>query len=272
MLFRSFSTKVIDSSKYLDDTLSDYIGDDSNSSDENLTKDEQLNEEVSSVDQFFQSDKFTNETEKAYVRIRLDSLFQSKDEEKFNLKVSAQVPLKKVKQKSKAKFHLFISDLTEDNAKDIGQNDTEKTAPEIGVHYFAPEISGMVSRYSVGIKGVYPFVRARYSKAFYTENWSIEPTQQFKYSTKNNFEEETRIYFDTKPQDLSLFRLELSRGTKSEYNGMDYGLGLSYFFAPLPKAGIYVKQIFAGNTKYQYITDETISPVEKSKKFGGLYN
>jgi len=266
------SKKVLQSSSYLDNTLSSYLNNDSNTSDNNLTEDEVLENDVSSVDQFFQSDKFLDETEKAFVRVRYDSSFQSKEEEEFNLKFSAQIPLSKSKEKAKSKFNIFISDLTEDNAKEIGQDDTESSenAPELGVNYFAPETYGIIQKYSIGIRGIYPFAKARYSKSINVGDWIIEPTQDFKYSTKNDFEENTKIYFDTTPTDLTLFRFQLTRGTKSRKDGMDYSIGASYFWSPFPKAGVSIAQVFSGNTEYKYVIDEHTDPVKESEKFAGI--
>ena len=268
------SKKVLQSSAYLDTTLSSYLSDDTNLTDNNSTKDEILESDVSSVDQFFQSDKFLDETEKAFVRVRLDYTMQSKEDEEFNLNFSAQIPLSKSKKKARSKFNIFISDLTEDNAKEIGHDGTEsgKKAPEIGVNYFAPETYGIIQKYSIGIRGIYPFVKARYSKAINVGDWMVEPTQDFKYSAKNDFEENTKIYFDTKPTDLTLFRFQLTRGTKSRQDGMDYSIGASYFWSPFPKAGISVSQVLSGNTEYKYVIDEHTNPIKESEKFAGISN
>lgn len=270
----ALSNQVIHWSETIDRKLSSYL----TGSEYNITlakpnpvdDSEELKEEVNSVDAFFQNDKFLEETDDAYVRIRFDANFQSKDDEDFNLKASAQLPL----SRSKKEFKFFIDDVSQDNTKDIATDDTEdqKSAPEIGMHYFAPETYGIESKYSVGIRGIYPFVRARYKMVFEAGEWLIEPVQSFKYSVKDDFEEETNVYFDTQLEELSLFRIQLHRKTKSRMDGMDYSLGFSYFWAISQGIGVNLSQTFWGNTEYKYVTDETTDPVTESDPYGGISN
>ncbi len=267
------SGKVVEYSEHIDRTLSGWLGDDE---EDNATVtgttiiEPTLEDEAESVDAFFQNEKFLKETDDTFVRIRMDANFQSKEPEDFNLKVRAQLPL----SRSKKKFKLFVDNVNQDNAKDIvsDDSDAERTAPEIGVHYFAPETYGIESKYSVGLSGIYPFVRARYNKIYETGVWLIEPTQSFKYSAKDDFQEETNIYFDTQLEELTLFRIQLHRKTRSRIDGMDYSLGFSYFWSPKKETGLNLTQSFWGNTKYKYIIDESTVPVTESGTYAGISN
>jgi len=266
---KELSSYVVDTSHYLDDSLSEYLNDDENSTDADK-HDPIVEQDSNAVDKFFQNDKYLDETDKSYVRIRLDTQLQSKEADEFNLRLSAQIPL----SRSKKNIKLFIEGLDQDNTKDIKADDTDgqENAPEIGVNYYVPDTLKMDSKYSLGIRGIYPFVRARYNRVFNAEEWVIEPTQVFKYSTKTDFEEETNIYFDIKPSALSLFRIQVSRGTKSHQDGMDYGLGYAFFYSPRKGLGMSVAQGVSGNTEYQYVTDENTDPVTESKPYSGISN
>lgn len=221
------------------------------------------------VDSFFINDKYLDETDQSYVSIRPDARFNSKEDEEFNLKVSAHLAL----SKSQKRFKLFINELDPDNANNIATDNSEKekTAPEIGLNYFAPEKYGIESKYSVGIRGIYPFVRARYSIDFRPGKWLIEPIQTFKYSHKDYFEEETQVFFDTKITDLSLFRIYLSRGTRSSVPGMSYDGSISMFWTPIKETGLSLSQGFNGSTKYQHTQDPNAIPIIY-EDYNGIYN
>ena len=125
-------------------------------------------------------------------------------------------------------------------------DDEEKQAPEIGLNYFVPETYNIKSKYSLGVRGIYPFVRARYSSEFQPGAWIIEPIQIFKYSVKDDFEEETQVYFDTKITDLSLFRIYLGRGTKSRIPGMRYDASCSIYWTPKKTPGSAFLRVLTG--------------------------
>ena len=143
--------------------------------------------------------------------------------------------------------------------------------PDIGIHFFAPKSHGIRSRYSLGLSGLDPFVRARYNMPIETNGWLIDPIQIFKYSLDDEFEEETNIYFDKPFKDLSLFRVQLHRKTQTDIQGMDYALALQYYWSNRENTGIRISQSFFGNTKYPYITDKSIEP-PKTETYGGVNN
>jgi hypothetical protein len=257
---KKFSKKVINVFDSVDESISGWFS----SSDNNLTCDEKEQELVAAffkeenpIDEFFKNDKYIEETAKSFLRVRFGSFIQSKDLTTFNYKLSAHIPL----SKSKKNFNLFIYDI-EKNYFDDTVPETSNTSgtPEVGVNYFAEEFHGIDSKYSIGVRGLSAFVRARYSKAFKAGEWTIQPTQQFKYSTKYDFEEETNLYFD-KPLDWSsLFRTTLHRRTKVDQSGMDYRVSFSYALTPKNNIGLGLTQSFWGNTKYTC----TLEPEEYS--------
>ena len=251
--------KLVDMADYLDNK------------EVNITqeKDSIVTDNKNAVDSFFLNDKYLDETEQSYISIRPDSRFSSKEDEDFNLKISAHLAL----SKSKKRFKLFINELDQDNANNVltEEGDDEKSAPEIGLNYFAPDTHGIQSKYSVGVRGIYPFVRARFSKEFKPGEWIIEPIQTLKYSVKDEFEESTQVFCDTKLSNLSLFRFFFSRETKSHILGMAYSSSISVFWTPTKGTGLSLSQYINGSTKYQHTQDIDADPVVY-EDYNGIYN
>jgi len=203
-------------------------------------------QDKNSVDEFFKNDKYTSETEKSYLRVSIGAAFESKNSTSFIHKVRAQVPLSRTKES----FKLFIDDVKEDYRQNSTTSKDNQKSLEIGVNYFAPTPNDIKSKYSIGFSGLSTFASARYSKDFKIQKWLIQPTQQFKYSTKSDFSEETNIYFDRTLEELSLFRTTLHRKTQSSIAGFDYALAFSYYLTPSSKKGFSFTQQFWGNSKY----------------------
>ena len=210
------------------------------------------------ADKFFLSDKFIEETNEPFLRVTPEGRVNSKSnfDDKIRLKVRAHLPL----SRSKKRFRLFIGNLDSENIKDTLNNDNGSSKPEIGVNYFSPDYYGIRSKYSIGIHGIYPFGRARYSTDFNPGNWDLEFVQTFEYYVDDGFEERTQGYFDTTFLNLSLFRLFVERGTKEKDTGMYYSTGAIMFWQPSYKTGLTLTQAFFGGTKYRYTKNNNIYP------------
>jgi len=221
-----------------------------------------LEERVKSADAFFQNNKYLDETENNYVRIRLGSYFQSKESSDFDITLRAQMPFRK----SKKNLKIFVENINVDNAKDILKDDD--SAPDIGIHYFRTA-HDIISRYSIGLSGIDPFVKARYNMPIKTDKWLIDLVQLFQYSTDDKFEEETNIYFDKEVGKKSLLRIQLHRSTHEDVDGMNYALSLRYYESLKKHTGFGFAQTFVGNTEYQYTDDNGIEPPQ-IKTFGGI--
>ncbi|WP_415408181.1 hypothetical protein ACLHDG_06420 [Sulfurovum sp. CS9] len=267
----TLSKEVLEWSNTIDTTLSGWLEDNETNTttiEPDISTHTIENNQTRSIDSFFQSNKYFNETNDAFIRVRIDSEFQSKESSDFHLRLETQLPLRK----SKKSFKIFVDDLTLDNVQNIIKNEEkDHAAPDIGVHYFAPETYGIDSRYSVGFGRSYFFVSARYFMSLNAGEWKIDPTQLFKYSTKDAFEEETNIYFDKQLTDLSLFRIQFHRKTEDKTDGMDYAFSLQYYWSPKKDTGIRLSQSFFGNTEYPYVVDKNTEPPQ-IKTYGGINN
>ncbi|UCM99303.1 hypothetical protein LCX93_07085 [Sulfurimonas sp. SWIR-19] len=206
-------------------------------------------------DDFFKNEKYFNETEKSFVSVNLNTQFQSKYREKTTLNINANIALQRTNQK----LNLFVSGINE-NKKII-----DKNAPtELGLNYFRADRYNIQSRYSIGVRGFYPFIRARYYKIFTAKSWKIEPMQLFEYSSKDAFKENTFIYFDKTLADKSLLRVTLQRETQTKIKGMDYAVSTQYYWNFYKKNILSISEILSGNTEY---TTET-----STRKYSGINN
>lgn len=268
-LYTDFSGKILEWSELIDTKLCDWLEDPYDDTPDSAAPNDALSNEIKKMDSFFQNQKFFDESEKTYLRLRLESDFHSKEPNDFNAKLNAQLPL----SRSKKHLKIFIDDLTDKNAKDLFHENLDKKEPSsgIGIHYFAPQAYGITSRYSLGMTGITPFVRAKYNIPFKIDGWMIDPIQLFQYSTENELIEQTNIYFDKKLENSAFFRLLLHRKTESEINGMDYALALQYFQSPKKDKGFSVSQSFEGNTEYLDISQNNPDP-KQANTYSGINN
>lgn len=256
------SKEVLYWADYFDRTVSGWMG----NCDANITCDVSPSQtkESKTIDSFFQSRKYFNETDDVFIRLRLDTELHTKESNHYNLKLGAQIPFNRCRKQLK----IFAENISTDNQK-VNPH-TKEDDPDFGIRYF-DAYKGIDSRYSLGLSGIHPFVSAQYSYTFFTDDWEIEPLQIFKYSTNKDFEEETNIYFDKKIDETSLFRVTLLRKTQSHIDGMGYGLSAQYYFNSRKNKGMRLTQTFVGNTKYHYSVDNGDLGMQQ-KTFGGIHN
>ena len=259
----SISDDVFSISTYLDKFFSGSL--DKN---ESMSQDRSC-DTTKSIDSFFQTNKFVNETEKTFLRVNFSSLFQTKGSNDFRYKIRARLPLSRTKKS----YNLFIEDMQENGSNTALDNGSinQSTSTAVGVNYFAAKTYGIESKYSIGTSGFHPFVRARYNLNYELSKWKIEPVQTFKYSANRKFEEETSIYFDKNIQDSQLLRFILYRHTQEKVKGMDYALSAQYYHTLKDKTAISISQSFSGNTKYEDVPYGTLY-TPGSHTYGGINN
>ncbi|RUM43945.1 MAG: hypothetical protein DSY46_06870 [Hydrogenimonas sp.] len=262
-LHQLLSHKVIDWFDRTDSQLNTWLGGESNETLPVKSKEERLHNERTVIDTFFQSGKYLDETDETYIRIRFDTQFQTLDSNRFDVSLSAHLPL----LRSRKRINLFLEDFNEENAKNVlSDPSTKESTPSIGLNYFAPEAFGIGAKYSVGLHGLNPYIQARYNRIFKVENWLIEPVQTFEYSKSYRFEEATTLYLDTQPLEYTLLRFQLYRKTESTQEGMDYALRTSYFYTKSRKTQWRIAQTFWGNTRYRFLEPSGL----KSNVYSGI--
>lgn len=259
----SISDSVFTLSKSIDKLLSANYDDNNASSDTYDIKDQE-----ESPDSFFKTSKYFDETEKTFLRVNFNSLFQTRGSNDFGYSIKARLPLSRTKKS----YNLFIDDLTSDNPNsDITNQSRNQSKTSVGINFFAPETLGITSKYSIGVRGFQPFVRARYNLNYTLGSWDIQPTQTFKYSSNKKYEEETHFYFDKKLENLNLLRFVMYRHTEEKESGMDYAFTAEYYHSLENHAALSISQTCTGNTKYK---DFTYYPNNTSTytTYGGIYD
>lgn len=238
--YDTVSTGVLDLSEYLDKSISKWMN---GYNDVHCEPGPLQTTENNNIDAFFQDNKYLNDTEDTYIRLRLKGYLYSREDTQIKAKVSARIPFNRCKKE----WQLFLQDV-QGNKGEI-QN-TDPSSGGIGIRFFRDGLFGIKSSYSLGIRDTTPYVRARYRYPFEYESWIIEPVQSFKYSEKYHLESETNIYFDKKIDEDQLFRIQLNRESSDEIRGIDYGLSFEYFSISKKNTGYSVRQSFYGNTYY----------------------
>jgi len=236
------SQQVLDSSSYLDATISKWLGYDGNSS-QCISPDKVKPKLRKNVDHFFLNNKYINDTDDIYIRLRFKTFFNSRKKIKFSPSLSAQFPF----IKCKTQWKLFFTDV------DKSQNEikpTDEFTGGFGLRYDQEKYFGIDASHSLGLYRGSPYIRSRLKMPFFYHSWKIEPVQIFKYSLKYDFEEETNIYFDRPLGDDSLFRFQLHRKSASKMRGMDYGMTYKFYKYIGKNSGIEFSQAFFGNTYY----------------------
>ena len=261
--FNQSDKKLIDTAhKYISEKFESIsnITDDITSNTINYTK-KIVN--INSVDSLFKNEKFIEDTKKSFLRLSSDYSYNTLDDDDFNIRLNAKLAL----NKSRKNFNLYISGLNQDNIGEIVKKDKSYSAKsEIGISYVALLKQNIETKYSLGIRSLYPYIKARISYKKKLDIFELEPIQTIEYSSRNEFKEYTQLYLDTKVIDNVKFRLELSRGTSSKNIGMDYSSVASVFWTPLNKTGFRFSQGIYGNTKYKYIVDEITKETKEYNK------
>ena len=216
------------------------------------------------IEEFFLTRKLLEERDRSYIRLSFLQSINSLEEESFKAKVSARVSL----TRSRKRIKLFIENLDDDNAKNIGKTN-EKDSPSIGLERVSSNVFGVKPRYSIGFKGIDPFVRARFSLEAADFFWRFRPVQTFNYSLEEEFSELTELYFDRPTSDSTLFRFLVDRGTKSHIKGMQYDAFIQWFYKPREHAGFSVTLGVNGSTKYANTISELPPVIEEENR---MYN
>lgn len=263
---KSASKKIKDFSNWGDEKLFNVVNliDDKNSTniqDQNQTKTQYIKNDA---ERFFAIQKYLIQTDEPFIMVSPNTIINSisKFDDRSSTDISANFPLSRFKNR----FKVFIS-----NSEDeIDENDIKDNKFEIGINYFSPEYYGIKSKYSLGVKALDPFTRARFSKDFILGSLDIELIQTVEYYLVDRFKERTELYFDTSVSFMSLFRVFLTRATEEKKDGMYYDGGIILFWQPSYNSGITFTNSVYGNTDYSYYLYNIASnPLEE---FSGIYN
>ena len=219
------------------------------------------------IDDFFLTRKLLEERNRSYIRASFLQPYSSLGPDDFRFTVKARVHL----TRSRKRLKLFIEDFNDDSAKNIGKTDDENN-PSIGLEQSSKEIFGIRPRYSVGFRGIDPFVRARYTFETDFGRWNFKPVQTFQYSLKDEFSETTEVFLDTPISPTTLLRFVVDRGTITDVPGMNYDGFIQWFYKPYTNAGLSFNLGANGSTKYlNTITEVPLLEKEENRVFNYLF-
>jgi len=219
------------------------------------------------IDAFFLRRKLLEERDRSYVRVSFLQTVNSLQEDDFNFNIKARVHL----TRSRKRLKLFIENFNEDSAKNIGTNNQDN-APSIGLEKSSKTFFGIRPRYSIGFRGIDPFVRARYTFENDIGRWQFKPVQSFQYSLKDEFSEVTEIFLDTPTGKQSLLSFVVDRGTNTNNPGMHYDGFIQWFYTPRQYAGFSTVLGANGSTKYQNtIQDNPLVISSENRVFNYLF-
>ena len=240
-----------------------------------LNRKTNVTDEKESADEFFLTRKFLEERDRSFVRVSYAQMYNSLEPDPTAFTVRARLNL----GRSKRRMKLFIEDFNEDSARNIGTSG-EDNSPSIGLDFFSKQRFGIRPKYSIGFRGIDPFLRARFSYPNSLGRWRFEPVQTFTEtfdtgdSFKDTFAETTEVYMDTPTSESTLLRFVLDRGTKSRVDGMAYDGFIQWFWNPREHAGLSISLGFNGSTKYQNTVEYAVPPMvtEENRIYNYLFS
>ena len=141
---KSISNKVVNLFDGVDKSINNFFG----GSEDSYINDNDIGYE-NSIDKFFKNDKYIDETQRSFIRLRFGTLLQSKASTIYSYKISARIPLSRTKRS----FQLFIDDIEKNYVNYTIYDDEASDTPQIGIHYFAPKHYDIKSKYSIGVRG-----------------------------------------------------------------------------------------------------------------------
>jgi len=220
-----------------------------------------------SIDAFFLTRKLLEERDRSYIRVSFLQPINSLGPDDFRFTVKARVHL----TRSRKRLKLFIENLNDDSAKNIGKTGTDDSA-SIGLEQQSKTFFGIRPRYSIGFSGIDPFVRARYTFETDFGRWSFKPVQTFQYSLDDAFSEITELFLDTPTSDNTLLRFVADRGTNTNDPGMHYDGFVQWFYHPRKNAGLSLNLGVNGSTAYvNTITEDPLYEIQENRVFNYLF-
>ena len=202
---------------------------------------------------------FLDRTNNSYIRLRGGYAYDYRGEDNYIYSIDARVMIPRTQRK----YHLIIGDDTK-SSSDLsvkGTNNELDNSVALGINNLFGLFYPIESRIHFGFSGAtnpYAKVALRYEALLGT--WLMAPSQTFRYSRKDEFNEWTNLDFRRRLADHSMFSLLFQRSTITGTEGMDYFIQPSVSFE-LGKYGNLVTYLGAyGRTKDQPIDQDGYEP------------
>jgi len=195
-------------------------------------------------------DSYLDRTNRSYVRIRGGYAYDFIGDDKYLFSVTARVMIPRTQEK----LDLIIGDETK-NSSDLsleGTTSERDNSVALGANNVLDMLGPVESKLRFGITRITnPYAKAVFQYQTLLGKWLVLPSQTFKYSMDNAFEEWTNLDFRQRLRGEMMFSLLFQRSTESEKEGMEYfvqpavSMSLGDYGNLVPYMGLY------GRTKKQ---------------------
>lgn len=198
---------------------------------------------VNFYNDFFKDETFLSSTNKSYIRLKWGVELNSEEGfSKFNgIRINLRLP------KTQKALYFFVGDESDN------ETDTIEDTTSIGIKYVLKNLDILNVSISGGIRGITnPYTRLRFEYPIAFKYLLFRPIQYVEYSYKDEFKEDTHLYFDHRLKNkIDLVRLSFSRYTKTRFKGMGYSTQLSYIGTLKHSIGYQIYTSAQGQTKVQ---------------------
>jgi len=205
------------------------------------------------------SDNFLDRSNRSYIRLRGGYAYDFRESDEYIYSITARLMIPRTREK----LDLIIGDDTK-NSSDLSLEGTEAERDNsiaLGVNNVLSALEVINSRLRVGFSGVSnPYAKADFSYEALLGKWFFLPSQTFRYSAEEEFEEWTNLVFRHKVYKETMFSLLMQRSTTNKAPGMDYflqpsiNITLGKYGELTPYLGLY------GRTKEQPPDDDGYRP------------
>lgn len=205
------------------------------------------------------SDGFLDRSNHSYIRLRGGYAFDYRGDDQFIYSITARLKIPRTRDK----VDLIIGDDTK-NSSDLSLEGTEAERDEsiaLGFHNILGLLDPVKSTVRLGITSIdNPYGKADFKYEALLSSWLFKPSQTFRYSLKDEFEEWTNLDFKRKIDDRTMFSLLFQRSSTNRVDGMNYFVQPAINFT-LGKYGNFTPYIgMYGRTQEQPPDDDGYRP------------
>jgi len=169
------------------------------------------------------SDNFLDRSNRSYIRLRGGYAYDYREDDEYIYSITARLMIPRTRER----LDLVFGDDTK-NSSDLSLEGTKAERDNsiaLGVNNLLGALDVIDSRLRVGFSGVTnPYAKASFNYEALLGKWFFLPSQTFRYSAKEEFEEWTNLVFRHKVYKETMFSLLMQRSTTNKAPGMDYFL------------------------------------------------
>ncbi len=167
------------------------------------------------------SEGFLDMNNASYLRLRGGYAYDYRDDNEWIHSLAARIKIPRTKNR----YDLIIGDETK-NTSDLSLEGTAEERDKsiaLGVNRHVGPKNLINARFRVGFSGIdNPYAKMTFDRELLYGKWLFKPSQAFRYSVQDEFEEWTNLEFKRRISSNELFNLLFQRSTISHVKGMAY--------------------------------------------------